>query len=151
MLQAAEASGYAVTVDKSAVLVGALVIGSIALLTAAVLLQQFIKGFQRHPPVDQIFATKEELGDVSKDLTRIETNLGAAIARLDERFTGELAGQRSYTAKTTREIYTKLDESIARLEGKIDSQTASFGASMQALERSIGKIEGKIETLSTQK
>lgn len=88
------------------------------------------KVFKRTPTVDQ------SLGLLRKELvSRDEFNRHiSADESAHNQFRDDLARQRSYTAKTTREIFDELRK-----------MNTSLNKELQDVNKSIGRLEGKIE------
>ena len=107
---------------------GILVVTLCTLLGGAYCVVSIWDKVRRKPTIEQTlsgFISREEyrqnISEIRDDIARIENDLKT---------------QRSYTAKTTREIFDELR--------KIN---ASLNKELQGMNRSLGEIEGKLESI----
>jgi hypothetical protein len=120
--------------------------------------------FRRRPPVDvdlvRLHTSIESLEKAVDALTiahkRHEAHenklaeLDAKVRHLEGLRETDAHAHRSYMAKTTRELFERIESEGRITQDKLDALTASLGENMQRMERGLGNVEGTMNIIRDQ-
>ncbi len=118
---------------------GMLVLGLFTLVALADKVDGFFQRRRRQPTVDVDLSKLTASIDL---LTQLNKRNEERMTILEQKLERDISTQRSYTAKSSKDIFDRIEGVRAEINTRFDRLQTSLTQNVQTIERAIGRIEG---------